>query len=136
MPEIYLLQKRGKLLFYLAAFICIISLFLIPFGILFIVMAIRAKIVVRSDHLSYTMLWTKKIFYKDITKITLAKPVNPRYYIQQQKIPGIYVNLATVVPLIIHHNNKKTRISSNFFNDSIKFLEILQEKTKKRLEIG
>jgi len=135
MEKIYTLQSRGKFLFYTAAFICIISLILIPFGILFIIMAMRAKLVLYDDHLTYTMLTTKNIPYKDIIKIKLAKPVNPRYYLQQQNTPGVYLNLVTVIPLIIEYNNKKTKLSANFFNNAEEFLSSLQKKTKKKLEI-
>jgi len=135
MEKIYTFQSRGKILFYLAAFICIISLILIPIGILFIIMAVRAKLILYDDHLTYTMLTTKNINYKDITKIKLAKAVNPRYYLQQENAPGVYINLVSLIPLIIEYNNKKTKLSANFFNNAEEFLKILQQKTKKKLEI-
>ncbi|MBI5392734.1 hypothetical protein HZA96_02590 [Candidatus Woesearchaeota archaeon] len=133
MEQIYNLQMRGKILFYIAAFICFISLIGIPVGILFIIMAYRAKIVILDDAVVYTMLFTKTICYKDITKIMLAKPVSPRLYMGNAA-PGVFINVVTVVPLIIESKDKKIKFSANFFDNSEEVVSIILKKTKLKLE--
>lgn len=134
MENIYHLQTRGKILFYAAAFICFISLIGIPVGILFIVMAVRAKIILTEKELLYTMLRTKRIPYSQITRISLAKAQTVRYYLKNSAGSGTSLNLVTVIPLIIEGNNKKIKLSSNFFDNAQEMIELLLKKTKLKLE--
>ncbi|MBI4151660.1 hypothetical protein HY496_01705, partial [Candidatus Woesearchaeota archaeon] len=114
------------------------SLFLIPFGIIFVVMALRAKVVLFDDRLEYTMLWTKRVPYKEIKKISFAKPQTARYYISNQGMP-IFLNLVTVIPLVIEYEHegkmKKTKFSSNFFENAEEMVGFLLKKTKRKLEV-
>ncbi len=135
MENIYHLQTRGKILFYAAAFICFISLIGIPVGILFIVMALRAKIILTDKEITYTMLRTKSISYSEIKRISLAKAQTARYYLKNSAGSGTSLNLVTVVPLVIESKEKNIKLSSNFFDNTQGMIEILLKKTKLKLEL-
>lgn len=121
----------GKGLFLTAAFICIISVVLLPVGLVFLYMAFAAHIRIEEDRFVYKMLTTKEILFKDIKKIKLSRPVDARY-----KVGYAFVNFATVIPLIIEYGEgKKVRFSLNFFERSTEIAEILQQKTGLQIEL-
>lgn len=133
MEKLY--KFKGKGLFITAGIICLLSFFGIPFGIIFFYMAATAKLILKDDRLIYKMLFQKEIPYSQITKIKLAKPVSSTYYAMNGDNPGIFVNFATVIPLIIEWNGKKTKLSANFFENAEEILQTLREKTGLELEI-
>ena len=84
----------------------------------------------------YKMLTTKEIPYKQITKIRLAKAVNPTSYVRTNAAGGgVALNLVTVIPLIIEWNGKQTRISANFFENAEEITSTLEQKTGLKLEV-
>ena len=122
---------KGKGLFYFAAIFCIVTIILSPVGILFIYMASKAKVIMTDTEFTYAMLRTYKIPYGQIQEIKLSKPVGSAYHLGG----GAFVNFATVVPLIIDFNNGKSiRFSSNFFENAVEIVEILEEKTGLKLK--
>jgi hypothetical protein len=133
MEQTYSLQFRGKVLFYFAALFCFFTIIGIPLGIIFIVMAHRARIVILDDSVVYTMLFTKTIRYKEIRKIMFAKPVTPRLYMGKIS-PNLFIDIVTVIPLIIESKNKKIKFSANFFDNSKEIVSTLLKKTKLKLE--
>lgn len=120
----------GKGLFYVAGFICLISIVLAPVGILFFYMGAKAHIRLENDRMFYKMLTTKEIPYADITRIRLAKPVGAQY-----KVGYASVNFATVIPLIIEYKGKSTRLSLNFFENSAEIAATLEQKTGLSIEV-
>ena len=135
MGKLYKFKSSGKSLFIVAGIICVLSLVGIPVALIFFYMASTAKIVMQDDHLTYKMLTTKKIPYNKITKIRLAKPVSASYYLTNRSHPGVFINFATVIPLIIEWNGKKTKISANFFENAEEITRTLEEKTGLNLEV-
>lgn len=131
---IYNFSKKGKILFWIAGFICFISLVGIPFGLLFFLMASRAKIELTTDSITYTMLRTKKMPYSEIIKMWLEPPKTARYYVHVRPDVGIFVNTATVLPLIIEGKKGKIKLSLNYFDNAPEILTELQRKAKKKVE--
>ncbi len=134
MENIYSLQTKGKVLFYAAAFICFISLVGIPIGILFVIMAVRAKIILTDKEMIYTMLRTKNIPYSQITRISLSKAQTARYYVKNSVGSGTSLNLVTVIPLVVETKDQKIKLSANFFDNTPEMIELLLKKTKLNLE--
>lgn len=135
MEKLYKFKSSGKSLFIVAGVICAISFIGLPVALVFFYMAATSKIIVKEDHMIYKMLTTKNIPYKQITKIRLAKPVSANYYAMNGSRPGVFVNFATVIPLIIEWNGKKTKISANFFENAEEITRTLEEKTGLTLEV-
>ncbi|MBP9771020.1 hypothetical protein KBC97_02550 [Candidatus Gracilibacteria bacterium] len=133
MEKLYKFKSNGKSLFIIAGVICVISFVGIPFGLMFFYMASTSKIIMKDDHMIYKMLTTKNIPYKQITKIRLAKPVSSNYYIGHGA--PVFVNFATVIPLIIEWNGKKTKLSANFFENAEEITRTLEAKTGLTLEV-
>lgn len=78
-----------------------------------------------DDKMIYSMLLTKEIPYKEITKIKLSRPVAATHYAGRKAI-----TLATVIPLIIEYGaGKRVKLSLNFFENSAGILEVLTQKT-------
>lgn len=126
----YGFQAKGKVLFFSAAFICLISIILAPAGILFIYMALVAQINIDENSFSYRMLRKKVIPFQRISGITIGKPQKPAYYVNVD--PGGYrsISFATVIPLIIEQQGgKKTRLSLNYFDDPMSIIETLRTRT-------
>ncbi len=133
MEKLYKFKSGGKSLFIVAGVICLISLVGFPFAIMFFYMAATSKIVMTDKKMIYKMLTTKEIYYSKITKIRLANAVGANYYIGNG-VP-VFVNFATVIPLIIEWNGKKTKLSANFFEDADEIVHILESKTGLKLEV-
>lgn len=133
MEKLY--KFKGKGLFITAGVICIISFLLIPLGLIFFYMAATAKIIMKDDRMIYKMLTTKEIPYSQITKMRLAKPVSSTYYTMNGENPGVFVNFATVIPLIIEWDGKKTKLSANFFENAEEIVHTLREKTGLELDV-
>ncbi|MBI4235183.1 hypothetical protein HY604_02695 [Candidatus Peregrinibacteria bacterium] len=131
---------QGKALFIVAAVICILSFILAPVGIVFLYMAFTAKITLTDDRIIYKMLRTFEIPYSKIAKLTLKKLKNATYYVQNEGVPGAFVNFATVLPLEIEYRTegdktKKIRFSSNYFENREEILKILEEKSGIKVEV-
>ncbi len=133
MEKLYKFKSNGKSLFVIAGVICVISFVGIPFGLMFFYMASTSKIIMKDDRIIYKMLTTKNIPYNQITKIRLAKPVSSTYYIGHGA--PVFVNFATVIPLVIEWKGKKTKISANFFENAEEITRTLEEKTGLTLEV-
>ncbi|MBI5871446.1 MAG: hypothetical protein HZB44_10930 [Actinobacteria bacterium] len=121
----YNLLPKGKLLFYAAAFICLISIILSPLGLAFFYMAATAHIVVDEEKVVYKMLRKEVIPFASITSLTIGETKRPAYYIDDYG----RVCFATVIPLTIEHGGKSTRLSLNYFENPGGILEKLREKT-------
>lgn len=131
---------QGKALFIVAAVICLFSLILAPVGLVFLYMAFTAKITLTDDKVIYKMLRTFEIQYSRIAKLTLKKPKNATYYVQNEGVPGAFVNFATVAPLEIQYRvegdqTKKIRLSSNYFENREEILKTLEEKSGVKVEM-
>ena len=133
MNKSYRFKTKGKALFIFSGIFCSITLILLPFGIIFFYMAAKAHLTLHDDHIEYKMMREYNIPYNKITKLQLAKPVSSHYMIHAAGVPT-FVNFATVVPLIIHYEDKKIRISSNFFENSQEIIETLVQKSGHQIE--
>lgn len=130
---------QGKALFIVAAVICLFSLVLAPVGLVFLYMAFASKITLTDDRMIYKMLRTFEIPYSKIAKLTLKKPKNANYYVQNDGVPGAFVNFATVYPLEIEYRTegdktKKIRLSSNYFENREEILKVLEDKSGVKVE--
>ena len=122
-------QSRG--LFYVTAFICIISFFLIPVGIIFIFMARKARIEITDTEFVYSMFGVKRIPFSSITLMELLPVVQPRVY---QASAHTSFAVTTVFPLrITTTDNKKIKLSLNHFANPNEILRQLEQKTGKRV---
>lgn len=135
MEKLYKFKTGGKILFIAAGIICLITIIGAPFALIFFYMAAKAKIVMADRSMIYKMLTTKTIAYSKITKIRLARPVSSTYYAMNAGNPGIMVSFATVIPLIIEWDGRKTKISANFFENAEEIVQTLEEKTGLKLEV-
>ena len=133
---LYMIYKfTGKGLFFFAAFICFISVFLAPFGFLCIYMALKAHVKIEDDVFEYAMLSTKRIPFRSMKKIYLSRSVDARY-----KVGYAFVSFATVIPLVIEYvgengRMKKVKFSLNYFQNSAEIVEKLQEKSGLKIEL-
>ncbi|MEK7648210.1 MAG: hypothetical protein AAB384_04235 [Patescibacteria group bacterium] len=120
----------GKGLFYTAAFICIISVVLSPVGLVFLWMAIHARIELTDDAFIYRMLTTKVIPYASIQSITQARPHTAHAHMDTLNTTKA---LVTVVPLIIEYTrdgkSKRTKLSLNFFERPYDILTTLETRS-------
>lgn len=121
----YNLLPKGKLLFYAAAFICLISIILSPLGLAFFYMAVTSHILIDEENVTYKMLRKEVIPLAGITGLTIGETKRPAYYIDDFG----KVSFATVIPLTIEYQEKKTRLSLNYFQDPGGILESLRQKT-------
>ncbi len=115
----------------MAAFICIISFFLIPFGVIFIIMARRARVEITDTEFVYVMLTMKRVPFASITLIELLPAVQPRMY---QQTSHVSVTVTTVYPLqITTKDNKKIKLSLNHFAQPDEIIRQLEHKTGMRV---
>lgn len=121
----------GQSLFYLAAFVCIISVILFPVGILFIYLARTAHISFEENNFIYKMFTTKVIPLSEIRQIRVSPVAQGRYMIN-----STVMTLVTVVPLVIEYgNNKKIKLSLNYFENPGEIVRILTQKTGKEIQV-
>lgn len=117
---------KGKGLFYAAAFVCFLTVILIPLGFYFIYLARVAKIIIRDDAFVYRMFTTNVINYGEIKSLTLMPVVRPGYVVGNQT-----VNFANVVPFVIEtQSGKKVKMSLNYFEKPQEILSILEQKAR------
>ncbi|MDO8736266.1 MAG: hypothetical protein Q7K29_04195 [Thermoleophilia bacterium] len=119
------LLPKGKLLFYVAGFICLISIVLSPVGLAFVYMAITSHIIIDEKDVTYKMLRKYVIPLTGITGLTIGETKRPAYYVDDLG----KVSFATVIPLTIDHEGKQTRLSLNYFQDPGGIIDRLREKT-------
>lgn len=127
---VYPFQSRG--LFYVAAFICFISVFMIPVGVVFVVMARRARIEITDTEFVYAMLSTKRILFTNISGLALLPQANARLY---QGTTYIAIQAVHVWPLeITYEHGKKLKLSLNHFAKPDEILKVLQQKSGRTVE--
>lgn len=125
---VYKFRQKG--LFIIAGVICLISVFLSPLSLFFFYMALRAKIEIDGNNFVYTMLNKKVIPFSNIKHIMVGKPTGAYY-----KIGYTTLQVATVVPLVIHYGDKKkVKLSLNAFEQPQNILDTLLKKTSLQLE--
>jgi len=123
-------RTKGKVLFLVAAFICLISIFLSPAGIVFIYMALTAEIVIDDDSFRYRMLRKRVVPFQEIEGITIGRPQKPAYYVSTDAGGYSSISFATVIPLIIElHGDRKLKLSLNYFEDPAAIIRTLRDRT-------
>lgn len=116
---------------YMAAFVCFITVMFIPLSFLFIYIARKAYIKIDDQNFTYKMVRTKVIPFANINRIRVGSVVQSR-----NMINSTILTFATVVPLIIHYNdNKKMKLSLNYFDNPQEIVKALVEKTGKEIEV-
>ncbi|MBI4152487.1 hypothetical protein HY495_02145 [Candidatus Woesearchaeota archaeon] len=128
------LKKRNKILFLIAAIICLLSIILIPFGIIFIIIVIRAQINFQDNTLKYTMLTTKKIPLDQVKNITLAKLNYATYEVTRSSgVAGRVI--PNIRPLILTTKDNKThKLNIIAFENSPEINKIIEQKTKQKIQ--
>ena len=127
----------GKGLFYVAAFVCLLTILGAPFAILFIYMAQKAHITIENGVFEYKMLRTRQVPFSFMKKIYIAPHVNVR-----ADVGSSFVRVATVVPLVIEYADpavpdakvKKLQFSLNYFERSQEIVSQLESMSG--LQIG
>lgn len=122
----------GKWLFIFAGIVCLISVFLSPFALVFFYMAATTKLAIEGDNLVYKMLFKKTVPFSSITKMYVKKMQQNRYYLSGAHVS---VNLNKITPMVIEYGNKKKiKFSLNYFQNNQELVKLLEEKTGKKIE--
>lgn len=125
---VYKFTSKG--LMYLAGFICLITVVLAPFSIVFFILAKRAQIRIEGDNFIYRMFGTKVIPMSSITALRLKQVQQAR-----QQIGVNFVNITSVLPLVIEYAGKKVTISLNHFEKTQEIVSTLEQKSGQKLQI-
>jgi len=134
MPERFNLRKGNKILFTIAAIICFISLILIPVGIIFIIIMIRANITFQDNALQYTMLTTRTIHLDQVKNITLAKLNYATYEVSRGS-----GDAGRVIPnprqlILTTKDNKIYKLNLAAFENSPEISKMIEQKTKRKIQ--
>lgn len=122
----------GGALFIVGGIICLISVFLSPFGLILFYMAKTTKLVIEGETLVYKMLFKKTIPFSSITRMYIKKMQQNRTYMTATHTT---VNINKIVPMVIEYgDNKKIRFSLNYFQNNEQLINILEEKTGIKVE--
>lgn len=122
----------GGALFIMGGIICLISFFLSPFAFVLFYMAKTTKMAVEGETLVYKMLFKKTIPFSSITRMYVKKMQQNRTYMTASHTT---VNINKIVPMVIEYgDNKKIKFSLNYFQNNEQLINILEEKTGKKVE--
>ena len=122
----------GKGLFIAAGIVCLLTVFLSPFALVFFYMAATAHIAIENDNLIYKMLFKKTIPFRAITKMYVKKTEQHSQYVAGTQTT---VKLNQIVPFVIEYEgNKKIKFSLNYFQNNKELASQLEKKTGKKIE--